>query len=208
MDILTVTRWYLLEVLICISLIFSNIDIFTCDFFKQCELNLFKLAPWRPALFLVFFCWRPRGHFLRAGVFNLQPAGLVWPRGTAVPVSKGFKVVVMGNGHKVAACLYAPTLVTGGTRALEKVLFLDCQLEWNVPEEIPKACVPFLLSSLPLSPGHIPVPATPLRGGCFIHRWVTLRKEPGGGNTITWKHEVQGAFKAPPVKRLHILWVQ
>ena len=66
---------------------------------------------------------------------------------------------------------YAPTLVTGGTSALGKVLFLDCQLEWNVPEEIPKACAPFLLPSLPLSPGHIPLPATPLCGGCFNHRW-------------------------------------
>ena len=66
---------------------------------------------------------------------------------------------------------HAPTLVTGGTRALGKVLFLDCQLKWNVPEEIPKACVPFLLPSLPLSPGHIPIPATPLCEGCFNHRW-------------------------------------
>ena len=58
------------------------------------------------------------------------------------------------------------TLVTEGTRALGKVLFLDCQ-EWKVPEEALKACVPFLLPSLPLSPGHIPFPATPLWGECF-----------------------------------------
>ena len=173
-------------------------------------------------------------------------------------------VIVMGNGHEAAAFLCAPTLVTGGTRALGKVLFLDCQLEWHVPEEgeamaahsstlawksqwtvepgglqtmgslrvrhdwvtslslftfmhwrrkwhssvlawripgtgepgglpsmglhrvghdwsdlaaeavpeeTPKASVPFLLPSLPLSPGHISVPATPLCGGCFHHRW-------------------------------------
>ena len=30
----------LVEVLICISLIFSDVDIFSCDFLKQCELNL------------------------------------------------------------------------------------------------------------------------------------------------------------------------
>ena len=69
---------------------------------------------------------------------------------------------------------YAPTLVTGGTSALGKVLFLDCQLEWNVPEEIPKACAPFLLPSLPhlLDTSHfLPLPATPLCGGCFNHRW-------------------------------------
>ena len=94
----------------------------------------------------------------------MQLAGLV-------PVSKGFQVVVVGIGHKAASCVYAPALVTGGTGALGKVLFLDCQLEWNVPEETPKACVPFRPPSLPLCPGHIPVPATPLCGGCCHHRW-------------------------------------
>ena len=43
--------------------------------------------------------------------------------------------------------------------------------EWKVLEETPKACLPFLLPSSPPSPGHIPVPATPLSGGCFHHRW-------------------------------------
>ena len=37
--ILTDVRSYLLEVLICISLIFSNGDIFTCDFFKTVKLT-------------------------------------------------------------------------------------------------------------------------------------------------------------------------
>ena len=87
-------------------------------------------------------------------------------------MNKGFKVVVMSNGHKVAACLYALALVMGGTRTLGKVLFLDCQLEWNVLEETPEACIPFLLPSSSLCPGHIPIRATPLCGGCFHHRWA------------------------------------
>ena len=61
-------------------------------------------------------------------------------------------------------------LVTGGTRTLGKVLFLDCQLESNVLEEICKVYVPYHLPSLPLCPGHILLPA-PLCGKCFYHRW-------------------------------------
>ena len=55
----------------------------------------------------------------------------------------------------------------GNHQSLGKILFLDCQLEWNVPEKALKACSPFLLPSLPLSPRQIPILATPLRGGCF-----------------------------------------
>ena len=69
------------------------------------------------------------------------------------------------QGSSVSLCL-----VTGGTRALGKVLFLDCQLESNVLEEIGKVYVPYHLPSLSLCPGHVPNPA-PLCGRCFHHRW-------------------------------------
>ena len=72
------------------------------------------------------------------------------------------------QGISVSLC---PSPVTGGSRALAKVLFLDCQLEWNVLEETPKACVPFFLPSFPLCPGHIPAPAAQLSGGGSHHRW-------------------------------------
>ena len=62
-----------------------------------------------------------------------------------------------------------------GNRALGKVVFLDCQLEWKVPEETLKAYVPFLLSSLPLSLGQIPFPETPLCG-----EWCWERLKAGG----------------------------
>ena len=77
-------------------------------------------------------------------------------------MSNGFKVVVMRNGHKVAACLYAQLCSLGEPEPWGKSCSLEGLLEWKVPEETPKACVPFLLPALPLSPGHIPVAATPL----------------------------------------------
>ena len=69
-----------------------------------------------------------------------------------------------------------------------------------MPEETPKACIPFLLASLPLSPGHIPIPATPLCGGCFHHRWGDPKEEAGGGNPITWRHGAQGLSRALPAQ--------
>ena len=113
-----------------------------------------------------------------------------------MPVNKGFKVVVMSNGHKVAACLYALALVMGGTRTLGKVLFLDCQLEWNVLEETPEACIPFLLPSSSLCPGHIPIRATPLCGGCFHHRWGDPKEGSWRWEPVTWRHGAQGAFQS------------
>ena len=40
MVIVNHVRKYLIVVLICMSLIFSYVDIFSCDSFKGCELNL------------------------------------------------------------------------------------------------------------------------------------------------------------------------
>ena len=64
-----------------------------------------------------------------------------------------------------------PTLVPAGTRALGKVLFLDCQLERNVPEETPKACIPSLLPSLPHPLDTSQFLHHPSGEGAFLHRW-------------------------------------
>ena len=101
----------------------------------------------------------------------------------------------MGNGHKAAACLHAPTLVTGGTRALGKVLFLHCQLQFNVPEA-PKACLPFLLPSLPYPLDTSQFLQHHSVEGAFLIGGVTLRREAGGGNPTTWKCGTQGAFQS------------
>jgi len=74
MAFLTGVRWCLVEALICISLIFSDVDVFTCDFLKQCELNLLiQIGFLNDFSVLIFFRWPPLGHFLRAGVFSLKP---------------------------------------------------------------------------------------------------------------------------------------
>ena len=78
-----------------------------------------------------------------------------------------FKVVVLEDGPK--EILFPAPLWSSGIESQGK-LFMDCQLEWNVPEETPRACVPFLLPSLPLSPGHIPDPVTQLLEGAFTDR--------------------------------------
>ena len=58
-----------------------------------------------------------------------------------------------------------PTLVTEGTRALGKVLFLDCLLEWNVPEETPILLpYPCPLDTSQFLQHHS-------GEGAFIHRW-------------------------------------
>ena len=63
-----------------------------------------------------------------------------------------FKVVVLEDGPKEISLFPAP-LWSSGIESQGK-LFMDCQLEWNVPEETPKACVSSP-SPLPVSLGHI-----------------------------------------------------
>ena len=87
------------------------------------------------------------------------------------PLAELSKLLLWEMATRRQCVFMPPPWLLEEPRALGKVLFLDCQLEWNVPEETPKACIPFLLPSLPLSPGHNPIPATPLCGGCFHHRW-------------------------------------
>ena len=74
--------------------------------------------------------------------------------------------VVMGNDHKVAACLYAQLWLLGDQSLGESpVPALSVRVERARTNT--QGCVPFLLPSLPVSPGHIPVPATSLCGACF-----------------------------------------
>ena len=85
--------------------------------------------------------------FLDGGVIY-SPAGLVNVKSPSAPVLK----LLYGKwpqGGSISSC---PNLVTWATRALGNVLFLGCQLEWNVPEETPKACVKVLHPPYPFPP--------------------------------------------------------
>ena len=72
----------------------------------------------------------------------------------------------------------------------------SCQSEWNVPEEIPKACVSLPLPSTTLFLGHIPVPVTPHGEHALTCRWGDLKKRAWRWNPITKRHTTQGIFQS------------
>ena len=111
-------------------------------------------------------------------------------------MSKGFKVVVMGNGHKAAACLYAQLWSLGEPEPWGKSCSLDGLLEWKVPEETPKACVPFFFLPYPVPWTHPSSCNTSLGRVLSSIGGTTQRKEAGGGNPITGRHGPTGLFKA------------
>ena len=70
-------RKHLIVVLICMSLIFSNVDIFSCDSFKGCELNVpLEIGHLNACLVLNFFSVTPRT-FLEGRHFTYSPLILV-----------------------------------------------------------------------------------------------------------------------------------
>ena len=72
-------------------------------------------------------------------------------------VSAGGQVVVTENVHKEAA-LFHTQMIPQATRAEGSVVFLGCELEWNVPEQTPRDLVSILLTpkASPLSCRLIP----------------------------------------------------
>ena len=77
MAIVNHVRKYLIVVLICMSLIFSNVDIFSCDSFKGCELNVpLEIGHLNACLVLNFFSVTPRT-FLEGRHFTYSPLILV-----------------------------------------------------------------------------------------------------------------------------------
>ena len=84
-----------------------------------------------------------------------------------------------------------PSLVTGGTR----ILFLDCPLEWHVPEH------PRLVSHSFFLPYPFPLDTFQFLkhhsvAGALIIGGVTLRKEAGGGNPNTRRQGAHWAFQS------------
>ena len=89
----------------------------------------------------------------------------------------------------------------GATRTLGKVLFLDCQLEWNVPEETPRGCVPFLLPyPYPLDKSQFFQKHS--SEAAVICKCGDPKKQAGGGNPAqsTWR---PGDFSNLLAWRLH-----
>ena len=87
-----------------------------------------------------------------------------------------------------------PALLTGGTRALGKGLFLDCQ-SGKCQEKHPRPVSHSFF--LPPSPGQIPVPLTPTLWRVLSSiDGVTVKKEPRNGNPNTRRHGAHGAFQS------------
>ena len=135
-------------------------------FFKQWELNLFKLASWIniqnifPVL-NIFPMTSPRT-FLEGRYFSLTALQAL---GILSAHEQWFQSCCYGKWPQGGSMSFCPTVVTEGTRALGKVWFLDCQ---NGRCQKKNLRLVYRSSSfLTASPGHIPVPATPLWGGCF-----------------------------------------
>ena len=105
MAIVNHVRKYLIVVLICMSLIFSDVDIFSYDSFKGCELNLpLEIGQLNACLVLIFFFFQwHRGHVLKAVIFYLQSLD---PCAYQMPSSIAFHAVVKLKGQKRAALLH------------------------------------------------------------------------------------------------------
>ena len=99
MAILTMVRWFLSVVLICIDLIISHVECVSMCFvilYSMSTVYLMKLACWTSALFWILFLMV---HPLRLLVVRcfFQPHRHC---GYSEAISTGFEVVVMGNGQQ------------------------------------------------------------------------------------------------------------
>lgn len=189
-----IMRWSL----ICISLIFSNVDIFSCGFLKLCELNLLiEMASWNPALFWIFFQWPPLRRFLRAGLFYLQPC-----RPCQCPSAMASELLPweMGTGQ----CVFVPDFGYWGHQSLRERPVPGLS-EGKVPAETPR----------PVSCSFLPHPldklssCNPTLWRVLSSRWGNSKEGAGGGNPTTRRHGALGAFQSSSSPEgPHILWVQ
>ena len=69
--------WYFAVAWICISL-FSDVDIFSCDFLKDCELNLHLEIDLTPAFFWIFFLMTTPRTYFEGTCFLFAVPGSLW----------------------------------------------------------------------------------------------------------------------------------
>ena len=86
-----------------------------------------------------------------------------------------------------------PTLVTGGTRASGKGLFLDCR-RGKCQQKHPRPVSRSFFLPHPLDKSQFLQPHSV--EGAFIHRWGDPKEGAGGGNPTTRRHGALGAFQS------------
>ena len=91
-----------------------------------------------------------------------------------------------------------PALVTGRTRSLGKVLFLDCQLQWMCHKKHPRFVSPSSILPYPYPLDTSEFLQHHSLEGAFTHKWGDPKEGAWSGNPNIRRHGALGALLLKP----------